>query len=201
MPAPSLTPLERQLLQAKMRVQQEMPDVADAPVEPMGWLGKLISGVKGKMAGATVAAVTSPFGSISYDPAVMQQSSPSEQEDMLAHELTHIRQQRRQSPLERIASTVKEVFTPPEPYGRQPDELEAYQAENDRSVQQGRAPGMTPRFEGTGMREMGDIPLQPDTLLAGSSAGIVAENVRTLMRQGMSQQEAVARAQQEAGKR
>lgn len=190
------------MLQAKTKVQAEMPDVANAPVENMGWLDQLIAGAKGKMNGGLTMALThnSGGGSVALNPAAMAQVGQSDREDTIAHELTHVRQARRdfgdKNILQRAAQVFQDLQEAHMPYGQQPNELEAFQAEGNRAVGQGRAPGITPNFSTPGFREKGDIVL-PETvkLLPGSDPGIIAENVRLLVKQGYSPAEAIKRAQ------
>lgn len=199
MPGPALSPLEQQLLKAKTTVRAEMPDVANAPIEPMGWLDQLIAGIKARTNGGTTLALAHPNGSIGVNDQAS--FSQSDLEDTLAHELTHVRQSRRDYGGKSYLSMASQYLTNRKesamPYGQQPGELEAFQAEGDRAVKQGRAPGVTPNFSTTGYREKGDYVLpEAVKLLAGSEPGIIAENVRLLINQGYTPAEAIKRAQQ-----
>ncbi len=142
-----------------------MPDVADAPVENMGWLDQLIANARGKMEGGLTLALThnSDGGSVALNPEGMAQEGQAGKEDTIAHELTHVRQARRdygnKNILERAAQIFRDMQESHLPYGQQPSELEAFQLEGDRAVRQGRAPGVTPNFSTPGYREMGDIVL------------------------------------------
>ena len=166
MPHQALTPIERQLLLAKSKMWQEMPDVANTPIEPMGWLDRLIGRAKGSSLGGTTLALAHPvLGKVAYSPEGMTNQSQGETEDTVAHELTHIRQGRRGggSLFERALAAARGAFDPILPYGQQSDELEAFQTENDRALREGREPGSRPKFEGTGFRETGSVYLRPET--------------------------------------
>ena len=160
MPGPTtLSPLERQMLQARSRLQQEMPDVGNIPVEPMGWLDRLIAGTKDRLSpGSRVQALAHPMsGKVSYSPRAMENQSQAEVEDTLAHELTHVRQGKEaygaKSLLGRLGVAAKSLMEPTLPYGQRPDELEAFQTESDRQLAQGRAPGVRPTFLTPGFSE------------------------------------------------
>jgi hypothetical protein len=222
MPGPALSPLEQQILQAKMKVRAEMPDVADTPVEPMSWLDRLIAKGKEKIVGGgQVVATAHPSGgifstgatggSVTYNPDVLAQLSPGEQEDTIAHELKHIQQNRQDYNKGiggRLAQKIADLREFRDPYGRQPHEQEAYQFEGDRAVKNSRVPSPAPKFEltpadiqqGRVMREMSDINLpEPNLgLLRGATPAVLAENVRKLVGMGYSEQDAVQRAQREA---
>lgn len=138
------------------RVRKEMPDVADAPVTPMGRIGQVLS--KGAL------ATTSPFGSVSYNPEALRGASPADIADTLTHELTHVRQSRAMSPFQKVIAILqgaKQGFGGGMPYGQRPDELEAYQAEANRAVSQGRTPAPQPSFTTPGFRNLGDVRLYP----------------------------------------
>ncbi len=166
MPAPALSPLEQQILAAKTKVRAEMPDVANAPIENMGPLGQFLIGSLDKLTrGGMTLAATNPHrgGSVGLMPENMAQESQVEKEDTIAHELTHVRQARRdyadKGILEQIAQALLNKRERRLPYGQQPHELEAFQVQGDRAVRQGREPGLTPNFLSPGFREKGDIVL------------------------------------------
>lgn len=141
---------------ARAAVQRDMPDVANVPIEPMGWFGSALAGLKGALSGGQVQALTNPFtGSVSYDPAQTDQMAEPEIENMLTHELTHSRQAKGSSWLQTLVGALK----PAEPYGQQSDELQAFQAENDRALAQHQTPGQMPNFQGGGFRQRSDITL------------------------------------------
>jgi hypothetical protein len=190
------------MLAAKTKVRAEMPDVANAPVENMGWLDQLIANARGKMEGGTTMALThnGSGGSVALNPDAMAQVGQTDREDTIAHELTHVRQARRDFGDKNILQRAAQVFANLQeshlPYGQQPNELEAFQAEGDRAVRQGREPGVTPNFSTPGFREKGDIVLRESAqLLKGDDPAILAENVRMLIKAGYSPAEAVKRAQ------
>lgn len=220
--AEPLTPFEAQALKAKSAVRAEMPDVATVPIEPMGWVDRLISAAKEKIVGGgSVAALAHPAGgvltargqdSVAYSPEVLSQMSPSSQADTFAHELKHVQQGREdygeKGLVGRIMQMVADRKESRLPYGQQPHELEAYQFEGDRAVHQGRTPDPTPKFQltdedkrtGQVLREKGEIYLpEPDLdLLPGNNPSVLVENVRKLQALGYSQPDAVKRAQRES---
>src|SRR5438874_3240445 len=77
-------------------------------------------------------AITLPFGRVAYNPTMLDstQSTQSEADDTLAHELTHIRQANRTGILEKLQN----LFSPPRAYEDRPDEEEAFQIERVRQV-------------------------------------------------------------------
>lgn len=206
MAGPVLSPLEQQVLNAKTQVRAEMPDVANAPIEPMGWLDRLIAAARGKMEGATTMALAHPSagGSVAYSPENIGAQGETGIADTFAHELTHVRQARRDYGGKGIAGQILQRLADKKesrlPYGQQSSELEAFQTEGDRAVAQGREPNPTPNFSGPGFREKGDVVLpEPDLeLLQGSDPGTQAENIRTLTKMGYTPADAVKRAQREA---
>jgi len=136
------------------KVRQQMPDVADAPIEPMGAFGKLMS--KGAI------ATTSPFGGISYNPDALQGASAADVGDTIAHELTHVRQVRGQSVGQKLGNVwegLKYGLGLGLPYGQRPDELEAFQTEADRQLADHRSPNPTPGFNTEDWKTLGDISL------------------------------------------
>ena len=190
MPGQVLSPLEQAALdRAKVNVRQEMPDVADAPIEPMGLFDRLVKMAREKMiggGGSTIAlAHSGNGGSVAYEPTNMVQLGPAGMEDTLAHELQHVRQARSDYKGKSLMDRARQFFQDRAesrlPYGQQPAELEAFQVENDRAVRQGRQPGITPNFSGPGFRETGDITLDPP-------------DVQALMEKGYTRGEALMRA-------
>lgn len=221
MPGPELSPFEQQILQAKMKVRAEMPDVADTPVEPMGWLDRLIAGAKEKIVGSgSVVATAHPSGgifstgagkgSVTYNPDVMARLSPGEQADTVAHELKHIQQNREDYGGKgiggRLMQKIADMRESQGWYGAQPHEQEAYQFESDRAGKEGRVAASHPKFQpspdeikqGRGMSEAGSIVLQAPRLLRGATSAIMTENIKALMAAGYSETEAAQKAMQKA---
>lgn len=117
------------------KVKKEMPDVADVDVQPAGFLGSLFnrSGVR---------ASASPWtGNVTYNPNEMGRLSPDEQENVFAHELTHSRQIRNTPYLQRFMNVGRSLLPGflggDEEYTQRPREMEAYQAERDRTSRLG----------------------------------------------------------------
>jgi hypothetical protein len=137
------------------KVRQQMPDVADASIEPMGGFGKLIS--KGAI------ATTSPFGGVSYNPDALHGASAADVADTLAHELTHVRQVRGQSIGQKFGNVLEGLkygLGFGLPYGQRPDELEAFQTESNRQLAEHRSPNPRPGFNTDEWQTLGDIHLQ-----------------------------------------
>lgn len=214
MAGPALSPLEQQILTARTKVQAEMPDVANVPIEPMGWLDRLIASAKEKIVGGggSVAAMAHPSkgvlgsgtGSVAYSPEILAQMSPGSQEDTVAHELKHVQQNHEdyegKGLVGRLMQKYQDFGESRLPYGQQPHELEAFQFEGDRAVKQGRVPDATPNFSSVGMREKGsyNLPEPKLGLIPGNDPGTVAENVKLLVGQGYAEADAIKRAQTEA---
>jgi len=159
-----LTPLEQQILQAKLKLSQEMPDVANTAISPIGPIGAYIVNARSRP-DTSIQAFENPItGTISYNPTAMQGQSQSAIEDTLAHELTHARQTKREfggkSLPARLLAYAKSLYTMPSfSYGQNPDELEAFQTEADRTSKESRIPTSLPNFSSPGFREGGDIRL------------------------------------------
>jgi len=122
-------------IKAIKKVKKEMPDQAATGVEPSGFLGKFLS------RGAN--ASTNPFtGNVSYNPDMMQRMSPDETENTFAHELTHSRQIQAKPYLNRFTDVMKSMVPRfmgggDEEYYQRPREMEAFQAERDRTSRMG----------------------------------------------------------------
>lgn len=121
------------------KVKKEMPDVSDVDVQPTGFFGRLLSG--GGDASGT-RAVASPWtGNVSYNPGAMSKLSPDEMDNVFTHELTHSRQIRNTPYLGRAANVFKSMLPGflggDESYTQRPREMEAYQAERDRTARLG----------------------------------------------------------------
>jgi len=114
------------------KVKQEMPDQAATSVEPSGFLGKFLS------RGAN--ASTSPWtGNVSFNPEMMDKMSPDEMENTFTHELTHSRQIQEKPWMNRFLDVGKSMLPGflgggDESYYQRPRELEAFQAEKDRTL-------------------------------------------------------------------
>ena len=113
------------------KVKQENPDVADVSIEPSGFLSKFLS------SGANASA--SPWtGNITYNPNMMNRMSPDEAENIFTHELTHSRQIKNTPYLQRFLNVGKSLLPGfaggEEEYYQRPRELEAFQAEKDRTA-------------------------------------------------------------------
>jgi hypothetical protein len=139
------------------KVRQQMPDVADASIEPMGMVGSFL-------APGGAMAVTSPFGGVTYRPEAMKSLSDPDAADAIAHELTHVRQVRNhsfgQKTLGGVFEGLKNTFGFGLPYGQRPDELEAFQTESNRQLAEHRSPNPRPGFNTDEWQTLGDIHLQ-----------------------------------------
>jgi|SRR5882672_7624015 len=122
------------ILAAIKKVKGEQPDQADTSVEPRGLFGRLLGG--------NSQATTNPFtGSISYNPEALNKLSPPELENLMVHELTHSRQVQQTPYLQRLGSVMQSMIPGigNEDYYQRPREMEAFQAERNRSMQQGQS--------------------------------------------------------------
>jgi hypothetical protein len=111
------------------KVRAENPDVADVAVKPGNWFDRMMT-AKG------VRATASPWtGNVTYFPERMASEGMDENqiENTLTHELTHSRQTRAMNPLQRLFAVGRSILGGEEEYGQRPRELEAFQAEKDRS--------------------------------------------------------------------
>lgn len=160
---PDLSPLERALLEkqivaARAKMQQEMPDVASkVSVTPAGWMDRMREDVRHNLIGSSGAAMadTSPLtGNITYYPESLKGLEQTMIDNLLAHELTHSRQALSKPWHRRVIDIFKN--SPYERYGAIPEELEAFQTEADRS--QPRSTNL-PSFGEQGYRYRGDIRL------------------------------------------
>lgn len=151
MPGPTV---DQQVATAKQQMQQEYPGrMAGTSIQPMGWMGKALSGLQSQLVGGgQTQALTNPWtGSISYNPEALAGQDQNTINQMLAHELTHTAQaqQAAQQPwYQRAYQAMKGLMTPggdypispgmdiPQNYQPRSDELEAFQTENDRALAQ-----------------------------------------------------------------
>jgi len=123
-------------------------------------------------------AYTSPGRNIYLNPATMTGFNPQEVADTITHEQTHVNQMK-----ERGYGPTREFFQymfggSGEPYGRRPDEIEAFQAEERRRARMGRMPGVMPSFDNAGEYyiPMGDIMLpQEKGVKVGPSSGALGK--------------------------
>jgi len=119
-----------------VKVRKEMPDMA----------GKKVGSSSGSLARffmpSTAQAVTNPFtGNVTYNPEALKGSSQDEIENMLTHEFTHSRQTDN-TPFYKILGELfqRDARVPEgttglkDPYHWRSRELEAFQAERDRTV-------------------------------------------------------------------
>ena len=129
----------------------------------LGLLGNIRRSMDEKR-GAELYGITNPLtGSVGLNERVLNQKSPQDVAGTIVHEGAHAKQVQRQGLMRALAEL---VGYDPEgehslPYGQKPNELEAFQAENDRALKLG-LPGPTghPTFEAEGTRWRGDIPLR-----------------------------------------
>lgn len=131
------------LQQAFQRIQGENPDVG--PVSLSQSSPNSLSGLL--MAIRNAEAFINPFtGNITYDPAQAAGMSPTEQDQMLTHELTHSRQAQQTPWYQTLWDSITGSNSVPKgatgsvgntPYYWKPDEMEAFQAERDRATRLG----------------------------------------------------------------
>lgn len=159
--------LDDSMQRAYQKVSGEMPDVKKVSVSPRE------SSIMTRMfmpRGAN--AVTNPFtGNVSYSSEMMKGMNPEELEQVIAHELTHVRQTQNTpwwktaaeivSPDEKVPAG--QTFPKNDPYYWRPREMEAFQAERDRAVKN-KTPNYVDPILGTR-----DIQLRPEV---GPSANV-----------------------------
>jgi len=141
------TTLQQQINTAKQQMQQEYPErMAGTSIEPMGWFGNAIAGLR-NIGGGSTQALTNPFtGNVSYNPTALYGQSQEDINNVLAHELTHTQQVRSQPWYRRAVSgligsgswdyPVQPGQQVPSNYQPNPQELEAFQTESDRTLSQ-----------------------------------------------------------------
>jgi len=127
---------------AMTKVMGEYPDTKPVTLSPSsGGLGSFLTGL---MMPRGALAVTNPFtGNITYDPNMMSGQSPTEQEQTIAHELTHSRQAQTTpwwktamgmfQPDAKVPAGVPKNSPMNDPYYWRSSEMEAYQTERDRA--------------------------------------------------------------------
>jgi hypothetical protein len=119
------------------KIKQEMPDVSDVDVQPAGPIARFFS-----KAGSRATA--NPFtGNVTYYPQQMEAEglSPEAINNVFTHELTHSRQIQNTPLLQRFANVGRSLLPGflggDESYYERPREMEAYQAERDRTARLG----------------------------------------------------------------
>jgi hypothetical protein len=133
--------LDDSMQRALQKVLGQMPDVKPVSIGPT-------SGFTGFMTPKNALAVTNPFtGNISYSPEMMTGQSQDEMENTAAHELTHSRQAQQTPWYQKVLGMFSPGNdTPPaglpsgsvlnNPYYWRPSELEAFQTERNRQMNQ-----------------------------------------------------------------
>lgn len=133
--------LDSSMQQAFSQAQKEMPDVASVK------LSSSSPSDFGSIMPANADAYTNPFtGNVSYNPEIMRQRTPDDAVGTMAHELTHSRQAQ-QTPWYQAAYNLlkPDVQVPAgipkgdvldKPYLWRPNELEAFQTERNRQMNQ-----------------------------------------------------------------
>ena len=140
--------IDESMQRAYTKVSGEMPDVKKVSVSPRG--SNLLTGL---MMPRQSFAVTNPFtGNITYDPDMMVGQSPTDMENTLAHELTHVRQTQNMPWYQHMMSIGQNMLgmdrgqTPAglnqssplnNEYYWRPSEMEAFQTEKNRTLNQG----------------------------------------------------------------
>ena len=133
--------LDESMQRAYAKVAGEMPDVQKITVSPS--TSSLLTRF---MMPRGANAVTNPFtGNITYNPDMLQGVDDNERQQILAHELTHVRQTQNQPWYKILGNIMNQNITredtpPPgvssvlnDPYYWRPNEMEAYQTEKDRA--------------------------------------------------------------------
>lgn len=164
MPDRPTTPQDPDLMieLAKRQMAKEMPsELNSASIAPMGLMDKFLLGFR-----PGTVAVTYPSNSIKYDPDFIRSSGYSQNvvNDILAHELTHVRQYKgmKHPYLNLMLETLKSMMGNDTPYGQTPIEMEAFQTERNRQLS-GHRPSIDtippPEFNGPARTD--DISLPP----------------------------------------
>lgn len=210
------------IARAIAQVRTELPGIAGLPITALqpGMLSKLGTAILNSRHGGTVEATTDPkTGAIVYNRNVIKGYTQPEIEDTIYHEGIHGEQARGHVPGEPINhSTGIGPVSPSEPdtwmggfiqsikknlpFGLgetqfaedkdNPAELEAYSADVNRTLSQGRQvkPITTPEgvgvIHGTDIRLQGPMPAEK-AMLPGTSQSVIQENIRNLMKAGFSQ--------------
>ena len=117
---------------AKKAMAKEMPnELARVKIRPKNWLEQ-------RLDSDAIASHNPIFSEISYNPEYLLEAggygSGDTVIDILAHELTHVRQTKEQPMIDRFLSNFFENY-----YTR-PDEMEAFQTMRDRQFKQHRRP-------------------------------------------------------------
>ncbi len=116
---------------AKAQAEQKLRNVKVGPD----------TGIWGILMPQNAAAVTNPFtGNVTYNQKAIGQYSDDQLENLATHELTHTKQTRQRS----VGASLWSLLGPTEEYTRRPTEMEAFQAERDRSTRQKRDWTMDP---------------------------------------------------------
>lgn len=142
-------PIPPEIEQGIAIARKENPNLA--PVQMYGPLSRFLM--------PEANAYTSPGRNIYLNPATMSGYNPEEIADTLTHEQTHVNQmaERGYGPTREFLHT---IFSGGEPYGRRPDEMEAFNAEQARQNRMRRMPGVMPSFlTGEMYVPQGDIQL------------------------------------------
>jgi hypothetical protein len=165
--------LDDAMQRALKKVQSENPGTKQVTVSP-----STSSPITSLMMPRGSMAVTNPFtGNITYNPDMMQGQSPTDMEQTLQHELTHVKQTQ-DTPWWKVAAS---LFTPDEkvpagvptnsplndPYQWRPREMEAFQSERDRAGRVGISGYADPV---TGSRDL-QLPRERGGIKTGPSSG------------------------------
>jgi hypothetical protein len=121
--------------QAISIAQKENPNLA--PIKTYGPLSRLLMG--------NAQGYTSPARNIYLNPAQLQGFTPQDIADTITHEQEHVNQMRARggNPLTEL---YRESTTGRTPYGQRPDEMAAFQAEQERRARMGRQQTARPSF-------------------------------------------------------
>lgn len=141
---------------AKRRLSKDMPkEVASANIGPdtSGW---------SKNGKNSTLAFTTPFNDIRYKPDRVKDLDQPTIEDLLAHELVHVRQNL-EVPLWKKFIDAMVTSADQLPYGQDPSELEAFQVMRDRQMRDHRSPQFANvQFDPSAPVRVNDITLPPE---------------------------------------
>jgi hypothetical protein len=185
-----------QIAMLRALLARENPAAQSAVIQSMGGMGKLMSG--GAM------ATTNPLtGAISINTDTT--ADPQDLEDTLRHELVHKNQIDKMTPLDKVGAVgtgFAQGIGLGTPYGQRPDEMEAYQVQNDARQKKGLPSSPTPTFGDTRTWAQRTLPAflggQDIPMQANQDIQLPSSTRMAAQRQHIMEQELLRRQQQGA---
>jgi len=131
MPDNGNKPIDDAVARALLKIHGEMPDVNPTVTPSTGSILTRFLMPRGSL------AVTNPFtGNITYNPEAMQGMNQNEIENTLTHEMTHSRQAQTTPFYQVLFNALKQGLGMGYSYNQRPEEMEAFQAERNRTLAQ-----------------------------------------------------------------